>query len=422
MKKIFALILILILSNVGIVQAERDADFHKKYKLKSVVVFSRHNIRAPTKSNSAVLSTVTPYKWTKWSSNYSELSLRGVECETLMGQYFRQWLESENLIPHNYIPSEGEVRFYANSRQRTLATAKFFSAGMLPVANVEVERKFAVEKNDPVFRPIMTAYNEEIDLMAREAIKSELSKIDFESKCKILNKVIDFKKSELAKTEGFNELSMKNADIVVGFDDEPHASNKQSSATISAADALIMQYYETGTAFGRKLSFEDWRQIASIKDDYQHAYLAAPSVNINLAHLTLQAISDELALTNRKFSFLCGHDSNIEAILGALDVEEYNLPDVIESRVPIGSKIVICKWRGEDGLEYASLDLIYARSDQLRNKTILTLDNPPTIVPLSLKDVQQNSDDLYKFEDVQERFQDAINAYNDLPQAEKVAA
>ena len=98
------------------------------------------------------------------------------------------------------------------------------------------------------------------------------------------------------------------------------------------------------------------------------------------------------------------------------------MPDVIESRVPIGSKIVICKWHGDDGLEYASLDLIYARSDQLRNKTILTLDNPPTIVPLSLKDVQQNSDDLYKFEDVQERFQDAINAYNDLPQAEKVAA
>ena len=233
MKKIFALILILILSNVGIVHAERDANFHKKYKLESVVVFSRHNIRAPTKSGSAVLATVTPYKWTKWSSGYSELSLRGGECETLMGQYFRQWLEAENLIPRNYIPGEGEVRFYANSRQRTLATAKYFSAGMLPVANVEVERKFAVEKNDPVFRPVMFKYNEEIDLMAREAIKSEMSKIDFESKCKILNKVIDFKKSELAKTEGFTELTMKNADIVLGFEDEPHMSNKQSAAALA---------------------------------------------------------------------------------------------------------------------------------------------------------------------------------------------
>ena len=138
--------------------------------------------------------------------------------------------------------------------------------------------------------------------------------------------------------------------------------------------------------------------------------------------MTLQTISDELALTDRKFTFLCGHDSNIEAILGALEVEDYTLPNAIETRVPIGSKIVICKWLGDDGQEYSSLDLVYAKSEQLRNKTILTLDNPPMFFSLSLQNLQKNSDDLYKFEDVQERFQDAINAYNDLPQAEKLAA
>ena len=426
MKKFFALLLILILSNVGIVQAERDANFHKKYTLESVLIFSRHNIRAPTKSRSQMLSSVTPYKWTKWTSSFSELSLRGGECETIMGQFFRQWLESENLIPKNYIPAEGEVRVYANSRQRTLATAKFFSSGLFPVANVEVERKVAVEKNDPIFRSVMTLYNEEVDALAKEQIKAAVAKIDFESKCKILNKVVDFKKSELAKTSNFTELSMQNAGIKIGFEDEPNVASKQASVTVAAVDALIMQYYEepdsVKAAFGHKLSFENWRKITSLKDDFQHAYLGVPSVAVNLAHPILQVMSDELSLPNRKITFLCGHDSNITPLLGALDVEEYTLPNTIETRTPIGSKVVISKWRGEDGLEYVSLDLIYASSAQLKNKTSLTLDNPPEIFSLSLKNLQKNSDGVYRLEDVQNRFQDAIDAYNDLPQTEKLAA
>jgi len=47
MKKFLVLMLVLILTNVGVVQAERDDNFHKKYKLESVLVFSRHNIQIP---------------------------------------------------------------------------------------------------------------------------------------------------------------------------------------------------------------------------------------------------------------------------------------------------------------------------------------------------------------------------------------
>jgi hypothetical protein len=42
------------------------------------------------------------------------------------------------LLPDNYRPEGDEVLFYANSRQRTFATAKYFSAGFLPFANVEI--------------------------------------------------------------------------------------------------------------------------------------------------------------------------------------------------------------------------------------------------------------------------------------------
>ena len=141
-------------------QAEEINDPNKYYQLKEVVILSRHNIRSPLSGNGSVLSEITPHKWFEWTSAPSELSLRGGELETLMGQYFRKWLVSEGLMTENYIPAEGEFRFYANSMQRTIATAQYFSSGMLPVANVRIEHKFSPSKMDPVFTPKLTFISE----------------------------------------------------------------------------------------------------------------------------------------------------------------------------------------------------------------------------------------------------------------------
>ncbi|MBQ9068687.1 MAG: hypothetical protein IJ131_06435, partial [Eggerthellaceae bacterium] len=82
--------------------------------------------------------------------------MRGGALETMTGEYVRKWLESEQLIPENYQPEEGKVRFYANSKQRTIATAQYFSSGMLPVANVDIETHVEYDTMDPVFTPATT--------------------------------------------------------------------------------------------------------------------------------------------------------------------------------------------------------------------------------------------------------------------------
>lgn len=123
----------------AVAQLERSADFHENYTLSQAVVLSRHNIRAPFVAPEAILDKVTPHKWYDWSSATGELSLRGGILETEMGQFFRKWLVSVGLMEENELPAEGTMRFYANSRQRTLATAQYFTSGMLPVANVPIE-------------------------------------------------------------------------------------------------------------------------------------------------------------------------------------------------------------------------------------------------------------------------------------------
>ena len=136
-------------------QSEDTQEDESPYTLRQVVVLSRHNIRSPMSGEGSILGSGTPHEWFKWTSATSQLSLKGGILETNMGQYFRKWLENEGLIPENYQPENGEVRFYANAKQRTQATARYFATGMLPVADIDVERQGEFDTMDEVFTPIL---------------------------------------------------------------------------------------------------------------------------------------------------------------------------------------------------------------------------------------------------------------------------
>lgn len=148
-KKTFRILLLLLCPAVMMAQLERSQEFRSEYKLKEVVILSRHNIRSPLSSNGSALSRLTPHKWTEWSSAPSELTLRGGILETMMGQFFRKWLIEEGLFEENHIPTADELNFYANSMQRTIATAQYFSSGFMPVANIRVNHRFSPSKMDP---------------------------------------------------------------------------------------------------------------------------------------------------------------------------------------------------------------------------------------------------------------------------------
>ena len=428
LKKMTAAICLSVLTLAGSVQAERPASFHDDYQLEEMVILNRHNIRSPLSGNGSSLGNLTPHTWFRWTSGPSELSLRGGQLETMMGQYFGQWLESEGVIKdkNTYIPAEGEMRFYANSMQRTIATAQYFSSGMLPVANVTIEHKFAPSKMDPVFHPQLTFMSEAFRTQAMKEISAMggqkgLQGINdkVENNYRIIEKALDLKDSPAAKKDGLTKFRSDDLQILLEINKEPAMKGSLKQAN-SASDAFILQYYEepdkVKAGFGHKLTQKEWEEIAGIKDVYGDVLFTAPSVAVNVAHPLLQEMSKELAVPGRKFTFLCGHDSNIASVLAALEAEEYDVPQSIEKKTPIGSKLVIEKFKGKDGKAYAALSIVYQTTDQLRDRTALTLDNPPMIYPIRLKGLKANSDGLYRLEDLQARFDKAIRAYDALPQ------
>ena len=388
MKKIVSLLLaVSCLFSFCTAMAEPSED-----TLDRVVILSRHNIRSPLSGSGSLLGDITPHEWFRWTSSPSELSLRGAVLEIMMGQYFRLWLEQEGLFPVNFQPEEGAVRFYANAKQRTIATARYFSAGLLPVAAVPVETHVAYDTMDPVFEPSLNYATEEYiqDAIGQIAEKGGETGLDgilsgLNDAIALLMDTADIEQSEAYQAGKYGDLKAGETVLTLEEGKEPKMSSPIKNAT-SVADAMILQYYEEPdkqkAAFGHDLTDEDWRLIHSIVDTYTDMLFCSPLVSVNVAHPLLEEIRAELTAEGRKLTFLCGHDSNVASVLAALNYRDYLLPETVEQHTPIGVKLVFERWINAENEAYYKVSLVYQSTSQLRSMEQLTLENPPVIYPL----------------------------------------
>ncbi len=389
--------------------------------LDRVVILSRHNIRSPLTGKDSVVSQVTPHTWFEWTSRTGELSLRGAMLETTMGQYFRLWLEDEGLFPENYIPEEGAVRFYANGYQRTQATARYFSAGLLPVAVVPVECKNGYGQADGTFLPVITRTSDAYEAAVRAEIAergggSLMGYLDaIQDVTQLIVDVLDMDESAAWNGGVFEEQLYTEPVLSLRLDSEP-TTQGSLKLLCSLADALVLQYYEEPddlkAAFGHEVTPEEWRGIGSVLATYEKLLFTSPTLSVNLAHPMLQEICAEMNTEGRKLAFLCGHDSTITAFLAALGVEEYELPGAIEPTTPIGVKVVFSRWLDAEGNAFWRVNLVYQSVDQLRSIQPLSLDIPPMIVPISFEGLAETEDGLIPEADLMRRFEERIEAYD----------
>ena len=396
----------------------------EEYTLDKVLILSRHNIRSPLSGGGSMLSEITPHTWFEWTSRPSELSVRGGALETIMGQYFRQWLEAEGLFPENYQPEDGAVRFYANSKQRTIATATFFAAGLLPVWDTPVERHVEYDTMDPVFTPALNfvtpAYEQDVISQIselREGAGLEGIRTELQDAYTLLMNVTDMEDSAGYQAGDYGDLLEDASEIILEEGKEPGMSGPLKTAT-SVADALTLQYYEEPdiekAAFGHELTEDDLRKIHSIADTYSEVLFTLPIVSVNVAHPLLEEIRSELLADGRKFTFLCGHDSNIASVLASLGVIDYSLPDTIEPETPIGAKLVFARYLTADQEAFYTVSLVYQSTQQLRDISLLTLKNPPMQQFLQFEGVETNADNMIAEEDLLGLFDKAISAYDML--------
>ena len=109
-----------------------------------------------------------------------------------------------------------------------------------------------------------------------------------------------------------------------------------------------MEYYEgdplNEIAGNNVNSMEKWQQIADIKNGYEDLLFATDKVAKNVAAPLIKYIYNDIDSSNHKVTVLVGHDSNIVAMLKALNFKDYKLKDQVES-TPIGGKVFFEVWK-----------------------------------------------------------------------------
>ncbi|MBQ0087624.1 MAG: hypothetical protein KBS72_08085 [Bacteroidales bacterium] len=418
MKRILKLVLCAFVIIAASASCKEDSGRDDGYCLEDEVVFSRHNIRSPLSTSGSELSRITPYEWVDWGVEAAHLTERGGRIEQKIGEWFRA-----DLVAIEPIDSDNTL-FYSNSKQRTIKTGENFIEGFGP--GLSLYYRFRDDSMDPLFNPaypFMSAPLQEKILADMNAIggvegtpeepyKGILAAIgEIADEIHYMEEVISFKESPYAGGT-LEHLPLNKMSISLTEGKEPGMTGDYKLVN-SIADALVLQYYETGKEFGKEISVEDVRRIGKVKTVYDEVLFANQTTAVLVSNPLVKKIKEEILDSDRKFTFLCGHDSNIATITTALGIKLPQTTGAVEFTSPIGSKIVFRKYRKGESL-FVDVHIVYASVSQLRETTPINVQNPPMILPVDFEGLSRNMDGYYRLEDVIGRFDDTIAEFESL--------
>ncbi len=371
--------------------AQATPEAPEGYQLQQVLLMSRHNLRAPLANNGSVLEQSTPQKWPEWDVPGGQLTTKGGVLEVYMGHYLREWLAQQGLVTSGECPAPNSVYAYANSLQRTVATAQFFITGAFPGCDIPIHHQEKMGTMDPTFNPVITSAAPGFEDKAVKAMEAQRQHYQLADSYGLLEQVAQYQKSPACKDNAQCKLSEGKDTFSAALNEEPGVKGPLKIGN-SLADAIVLQYYEgfpqDQVGWGQIKTDKQWQLLAQLKNSYQDTLFTSPEVARNVAAPLVKYIDKTLvteAGKGPKITLLVGHDSNIASLLTALDFNDYQLPKQYE-RTPIGGKIVFERWHDTKAdKELVKVEYVYQSTEQLRNGEVLNSDNPPQRVTLSLK-------------------------------------
>ena len=386
-----ALLAIAVASTVSMTSGVQAQTAPDGYQLQQVLIMSRHNLRAPLANNGSVLEQSTPNAWPEWDVPGGQLTTKGGVLEVYMGHYMREWLAQQEMVKTGECPAPDTVYTYANSLQRTVATAQFFITGAFPGCDVPVHHQEKMGTMDPTFNPVITDNSPEFREKALKAMETERQGMKLDESYKLLEQMTNYADSPSCKEKKVCSLTDAKDTFSADYEKEPGVSGPLKVGN-SLVDAFTLQYYEgfpaDQVAWGEIKTDKQWQILSKLKNGYQDSLFTSTEVARNVAKPLVKYIDNALVTDQAKapkITVLVGHDSNIASLLTALDFKPYQLHDQNE-RTPIGGKIVFQRWHNtHDNRDMMKIEYVYQSSKQLRNAEVLSLKDPAQRVTLELK-------------------------------------
>ncbi len=343
----------------------------------------RHGVRAPLQGEAAA-AHYADEAWPQWSTPASLVTPHGRKAVQLSGEYLRQWLMQQALLPRNGCPAPGGLTVWANTDQRTIDSGALLADALAPGCDVQAGHR-AVGSNDPLFRPIEAGAvpfdaNAAVAAIQRETGGPAALLQGHAAELQALQQILGCTKTPC-------DFARMPSTLKPSADGRGLALGGPIDLTSGTGEVLLLQYAE-----GMPLSQVGWgratperlaqvsRLHALLFDIYARPHYMASRSGAPLAREVLQRFGDAGA---PKVSVFVGSDTHIAALSSLLGVH-FHLPGYGADDPPPGGALVLGLWRTPDGHRSVRAQYLAQSLDQLRTLAPLDLDHPPLQQTLAL--------------------------------------
>ena len=378
--------------------------------LKQAILFGRHGVRTPNLPNSTLdnfaVQQFPLFPDAPPDSAPATLTFTGAMNETLLGGYFRLWLTQEGVLTGNDAADSANVYFRADGVPLVMGTAQAFAAGLLPSVKTTVNTVLP-PTNDPLFDPVDSGVAQLDETTAVAAVNGRLGNTPqslstaYSAELALLRSVLfnyPLGQTPLATPPG--KIDVTAIPITVGPGNSSLPVNLGGLTVIATAlDPFVMEYADgdlplSDVAWGQ-LNEASISQVFRMYDrlldlEFRTPYLAGVQASNLVSHITRSLVQvatgnptgGAIGTPSSKVVALIGSNFNIVGVASILRLDwllpGYQ-PDVA---APSGVLMFQLRQSQSTGEYFVRIAYVSQTMDQLRNRTTLTLDNPPPSAPV----------------------------------------
>ena len=367
--------------------------------LRLVIVLTRHGVRPPLQKP-ADLNQFSATPWPDWDVAPGFLTAHGYELMKIFGAWDRAKLSGEGFLGLTGCDDAAHVSILADVDERTRESGRALAEGMFPGCGIAVQSQ-PDGKSDPLFSPRKANVGHPDSDLAVAAIEGRIGGNPanlteaYRPQLTALDRVLSGCGKLPANPQRTSIFDIPTV-LKPGSDELPVTVRGPVPTASTLAENLLLEYTEGksdadtgwGCVDGATLRYLMQVNVASWQYGFRTPAIARIYASNLLEHIrktveqsvTGKPVAGALGKPGDRLVILVGHDTNINAVAGALGLDW-----ILDGRVndtPPGGALVFELWRPRGGEPFVRIRYTAQTLEQMRKTEPLTPANPPAETPI----------------------------------------
>lgn len=332
-----------------------------------VVMLMRHGVRPPTKAPPMPAGTARD-AWPGWSVPPGWLTPHGAGAVERLGEWDAARFRRDGVLPASGCPAAGAVHVYADSDQRTIATAEAWLAALAPGCSLKSEHR-PQDEADPIFNGIEAAGAAYDPARADAAVRDAVGPGGIAAIERRYRPLLDRLDAILCgeQLSGCG-ISRKPSSIApAGPGKRPKLGGALDSAS-TAAQILLLEYADGMPAKDVGWGRANAKDVEALSAFHalEFRLLAQPRYIAKINFAPIAAMIDRAWQGPAKLAMISGHDTDIANLGGLLGVH-WRVPGLADDDPSPGGAFVLTRLHDRKGQTYVRVSYRSQTVDQIRS-------------------------------------------------------